>query len=112
MNPGGPCGEPTGRGHSLDLGTARDGMHVYSLQWDTAPERLSWAVDGRTFGEVGPGDLGPQAWRSVADHGYFLLLNLAMGGNWPGYPDLTTAPSSSMTVDWVRVSRRSGTSRH
>jgi beta-glucanase (GH16 family) len=39
----------------------------------------------------------------VYDHNFFIILNLAVGGNWPGSPDDTTSFPQSMTIDYVRV---------
>jgi beta-glucanase (GH16 family) len=47
----------------------------------------------------------PSAW--VFDHPFFIILNLAIGGNWPGSPDATTDFPARMLVDWVRVYRDS-----
>ena len=46
----------------------------------------------------------PGAW--VFDHPFFLILNLAVGGNWPGSPDANTAFPARMKVDYVRVYER------
>jgi len=45
----------------------------------------------------------PSGARWVYDHPFYLLLNLAVGGNWPGYPDATTTFPQTLTVDYVRV---------
>ena len=39
----------------------------------------------------------------VFDHPFFLLLNVAVGGEWPGYPDDTTTFPQTMKVDYVRI---------
>ena len=48
----------------------------------------------------------PAGSRWVFDHPFFLLLNVAVGGNWPGPPDATTVFPQQMLVDYVRVYRR------
>jgi beta-glucanase (GH16 family) len=44
----------------------------------------------------------------VFEHPFFVILNLAVGGYWPGNPDATTTFPQRMLVDYVRVYRRSG----
>ncbi len=48
----------------------------------------------------------PEARRWVFDHDFFLLLNVAVGGSWPGNPDSTTTFPQEMKVDYVRAYRR------
>jgi beta-glucanase (GH16 family) len=43
---------------------------------------------------------------SVFDHDFFIILNLAIGGNWPGYPDSSTSFPQTLLVDFVRVYQR------
>ena len=55
------------------------------------------------YAEVAPASL-PTGARWVFDHPFYLILNLAIGGDWPGNPDSTTEFPRDMVVDWVRVS--------
>jgi beta-glucanase (GH16 family) len=76
------------------------GFHVYGVQW--APERISFLLDGLVYKTITPSDIPPgAAW--PFDHPYFLLLNLAVGGDWPGSPNASTPFPARMEVDWVRV---------
>jgi beta-glucanase (GH16 family) len=59
-------------------------------------------MDGAVVATVTPSDLKPGA-RWVFDHEFHLLLSLAVGGAWPGYPDASTPFPASMLVDWIRV---------
>jgi beta-glucanase (GH16 family) len=59
-------------------------------------------VDGRLYQTRTPADL-PGGARWVFDHPFFLLLNVAVGGRWPGSPDATTEMPQTMRVDYVRV---------
>jgi beta-glucanase (GH16 family) len=75
-------------------------FHTYWVE--RAPGRIATGIDDRTLLIVVPSDLEPDAtW--VFDGPFFLLLNLAVGGNWPGPPDASTPNPSTMLVDWVRV---------
>jgi predicted small secreted protein len=90
-NYGGPSG-------NLDFSQ----YHVYAVEWDAAAIR--WYVDGNKFHEVNiaGGINGTSEFHAP----YFLLFNLAVGGNWPGSPDASTAFPNRMQVDYVRVYRK------
>jgi beta-glucanase (GH16 family) len=84
------------------------GFHLYAVEW--APSDIKFFVDGNLIAERTPADLPPgTTW--VYDHPFFIILNLAVGGNWPGNPDETTTFPQQMLVNYVRVySRSSGQS--
>ncbi|WP_222852928.1 carbohydrate-binding protein [Massilia genomosp. 1] len=90
-NYGGPSG-------NLDFSQ----YHVYAVEWDTS--MIRWYVDGNKFHEVNiaGGINGTSEFHAP----FFLLFNLAVGGNWPGSPDGSTAFPNQMQVDYVRVYRR------
>lgn len=73
-----------------------DDYHVYGIEWDAA--NIKWFVDGALFYTL---DITP-AVRSEFHQPFYLILNLAVGGNWPGVPDGTTVFPQVMYVDWVR----------
>jgi beta-glucanase (GH16 family) len=77
-----------------------DDFHVYSVLWER--DSIEFQVDGHTYKRITPADL-PAGTQWVYGHSFFLLLNLAIGGNWPGYPDSTTRFPQRMVVDWIRV---------
>jgi beta-glucanase (GH16 family) len=80
-----------------------DDFHVYAVEWE--PKAVRFYVDNDLYVSRTPKDLQPgQKW--VFDHPFFLLLNLAVGGDWPGNPDATTVFPQTMLVDYVRVYRR------
>jgi beta-glucanase (GH16 family) len=98
----GPGYVGAGRGGSrtLSRGALADRFHVYGIEW--APSSIRWTLDGRTYFTVRRADLAPgQAW--PFDHPFYLLLNLAVGGDWPGPPTARTRFPATMLVDWVRV---------
>lgn len=81
--------------------------HVYSVEW--GPDFFTWSVDGQAYRT-----LNSNAWFSIADTGnprapfdtpFHLLLNVAVGGNFPGDPDGSASFPQQMLVDWVRVYR-------
>ncbi|MGC4806989.1 family 16 glycosylhydrolase [Micromonospora sp. DT233] len=76
-----------------------DGFHTYRVDWE--PNSIVWYLDGVEFHRVDPSRLGGNRW--VFDHPFFMILNVAVGGNWPGYPDGSTQFPQQMLVDYVRV---------
>ena len=76
------------------------GFHEFAIEW--TEDGIVWFVDGRRYHAVDPGDT-PGRW--VFDHPFFILLNVAVGGNFVGPPNESTTFPQSMLVDWVRVYR-------
>jgi beta-glucanase (GH16 family) len=75
-------------------------FHIYSVEWE--PERISFMLDGSVYKTITRSELpAGAAW--PFNHPYFLLLDLAVGGEWPGSPDASTHFPAQMLVDWVRV---------
>ena len=77
-----------------------DDFHVYAVEW--SPEKIDFMVDGVKYYTATAHDLPPGA-KWVYDHPFFLLLNVAVGGSWPGNPDATTTFPQTMLVDYVKV---------
>lgn len=80
-----------------------EAYHVYAVEW--SPGKIAWSLDGTVYATRTPADLPPGA-RWVFDAPQFLLLNLAIGGNWPGSPDATTVFPQTLLIDYVRVFAR------
>lgn len=90
-------------GKAYTLPTLEDfgaNFHVYAVEWE--PDILRFFVDDIMYYSVSKSDL-PAGRQWVFDHPYYILLNLAIGGNWPGAPDNTTVFPAVMYVDYVRV---------
>ncbi|MFF5176194.1 family 16 glycosylhydrolase [Micromonospora sp. NPDC000089] len=77
-----------------------DAFHTYRVDWQ--PNLIVWYLDGVEYHRVDPARLGGNRW--VFDHPFFMILNVAVGGSWPGYPDASTSFPQQMLVDYVRVS--------
>ena len=90
---GGPMALPGGA-------AVADDFHVFAV--DCEPESIVWFMDGKQYFSLTPAQL-PEKTRWVFDQPKFLLLNLAIGGAWPGYPDATSTYPQRMTVEYVRV---------
>ena len=89
-----------GRADTLAHGAFAEDFHVFAIAWQ--PGEIRWYVDDREYHRLRPADL-PQGTRWVFDHPFFLLLNLAVGGSWPGDPDSSTTFPQQLIVDYVRV---------
>jgi len=87
-------------GGSINMGTdVTDNFHVFAVEWEA--DRIEWYMDGTLYHTATPADVAPDDW--VFDHPFFFILNVAVGGQWPGYPDGTTVFPQQMLVDYVRV---------
>jgi len=75
-----------------------DDFHVYAVEWTT--NQIKWFVNDAHYFTVTPASL-PGSW--VFTQPQFILLNVAVGGDWPGNPDSTTVFPQRMQVDYVRV---------
>ena len=74
-------------------------FHVYGIEWDA--KAIKWFLDGRKYFEA---SIANNVSSTHEFHlPFFIILNLAVGGNWPGNPDATTQFPDTMFVDYVRV---------
>ena len=92
--------------YELSAGAFADSFHVYAIEWE--PDAIRWYVDDTLYKSIAPKDL-PGRW--VYDHPFFIILNVAVGGYWPGAPDSTTVFPQTMRVDYVRVYGKTGAGR-
>ncbi|MDG4828706.1 carbohydrate-binding protein [Solwaraspora sp. WMMD1047] len=117
--PGGPCDEFNGIGASRACpgSTCQSAFHTYRFEWDTSvsPQQLRWYVDGQQYHTVTQSRVGEPYWSQMTSHaGYFLLLNVAMGGAFPNGVAGSTTPTAAtvsgrpMLVDYVAVWSRGG----
>jgi beta-glucanase (GH16 family) len=95
---GAPFALPSGQPFAHDF-------HLYAVEWE--PNAIRFYVDDHLYATRAPADL-PKGAKWVYDHPFFLLLNVAVGGGWPGNPDATTVLPQTMLVDYVRVYERAG----
>ena len=111
VTPGGPCDETNGIGgaYSIPNGSALSaGFHMYGIEWARSGkhDEIRWYIDGHQYFTVHAADVDPTTWTNATRHGFFLLLNLAVGGTWPGAPNASTRSGAAMLVDSVSVSSR------
>jgi beta-glucanase (GH16 family) len=81
----------------------QDDFHLFAVEWD--PQVIRFFVDDVMYAARTVQDLPPNT-RWVFDHPFFIILNLAAGGNWPGNPDKSTVFPQTMLIDYVRVYER------
>ncbi len=74
-------------------------FHVFSIVW--SHNRIQWLVDGVQYNMLSPADVSPATW--PFNNQFFVLFNIAVGGQWPGSPDATTTFPQQMHVDYIRV---------
>ncbi|MBV9988888.1 MAG: glycoside hydrolase family 16 protein [Chitinophagaceae bacterium] len=88
------------KGSSKLIPDAQDSFHVYSLEWTAS--QVIWSIDGDVFFSYYDPALGSDAWPYNKD--FFMILNLAIGGNWGGAQGVDDSIfPQSMLVDYVRV---------
>ncbi|MEU6770089.1 glycoside hydrolase family 16 protein [Streptomyces sp. NPDC046759] len=115
-NPGGPCNETTGLGNSTACpnSTCQSGFHTYTMEWDrsVSPEAIRFSVDGVNYQTVTANQMDATTWANATNHGFFVILNVAMGGGFPGAfgggPTGATESGHPMVVDYVQVLQSSG----
>ncbi|XVQ87735.1 glycoside hydrolase family 16 protein [Microbispora siamensis] len=121
VNPGGACNETNGLGNSRACpgSTCQSAFHTYRFEWDrsVSPNQLRWYVDGQQFHSISQSQLDATTWSNMTSHaGYFILLNVAIGGGFPngvaGFSTPTSATVSGrpMVVDYVAVWQSGATS--
>jgi beta-glucanase (GH16 family) len=76
------------------------GYHTFGLLW--AADSVTFSVDGHPFETRTPADL-PAGKTWAFNHPFFFIVNVAVGGNFGGNPDATTAFPQKMLVDYIRV---------
>jgi beta-glucanase (GH16 family) len=98
--PGYSGGSPLTGIYTLPAGQKfADDFHIFAVEWE--PAAIRFFVDGTLYQTKTPTDASGKRW--VFDHPFFIILNVAVGGNFPGNPDDTTTFPQTMLVDYVRV---------
>jgi hypothetical protein len=119
VNPGGPCNETTGivANRACPGSSCQSAFHTYRFEWDASvsPQVFRWFVDGQQFHSVSQNQVDATTWANMTSHsGYFVLLNVAIGGAFPNNNSGTTTPGPGivpgrpMVVDYVTVTTRGG----
>jgi beta-glucanase (GH16 family) len=96
-----PNNQSNGNSYSQNNVRFSDDFHIYALEW--RERSLSWFVDGQLYSTLTSWFSANGEFPAPFDKDFHLLLNVAVGGNWPGAPDGSTVFPQKMLVDWVRV---------
>jgi beta-glucanase (GH16 family) len=83
-------------------------FHIYRMEFskNVSPQQIHWYVDGNQRFSVSSNQVDATTWMSATNHGFFIILNVAIGGGWAGNPTISTASGGTMKVDYVRVYMR------
>ncbi len=114
-----PCNEPDGISSGLiDCSGCQTSFHTYSVILDrtnAADEQLRFYTDGVAQYVVNQDQVGPDIWAAAVHHGFFVILNVAIGGSYPnkvcGCDSMAAAPTSGvgMSVDYLAVAQTTPT---
>ncbi|KAK3307195.1 concanavalin A-like lectin/glucanase domain-containing protein [Chaetomium strumarium] len=92
--PGGICNEPSGRGASISI--PNQDWHTWRIVWDRTngdwrAQSITWYMDGRQFQQITGAQINNQnVWNTLAASPLYFILNVAVGGTWPGNPNSAT----------------------
>ncbi|MFT3892806.1 MAG: family 16 glycosylhydrolase [Anaerolineales bacterium] len=98
--PGYSGGQSYGKVYDLGKPVANK-FHVFAVEW--TPDKITWFIDGTPFFTASPNDPILQGKQWVYNHPFFILLNVAVGGNFGGAVGPDTTFPQSMLVDYVRL---------
>ncbi|HXR71329.1 carbohydrate-binding protein [Actinocrinis sp.] len=99
--------------------TCQTGYHTYSVIIDrtnTSAEQMQFLMDGVVESTITESSVGAAAWQAAIDHGFFIIWDLAMGGNYPDgvsgqtTPTAATTSGASMSAAYVAVYEKGGDS--
>lgn len=87
------------RSKALESGDFSDDFHVFTIEWEV--NKIQWFLDGELFYTMDSQSIRPDNW--PFNQKFHLLVNVAVGGNWPGNPDDTTVFPQTMEIDYIKV---------
>ncbi len=118
VDPGGPCNETTGLGSGLRACSGcQSGYNTYSViinRTNTSNESITWSLNGTAYFTATESQVGAATWQAAVDHGFFLILDVAIGGGFPNgvcgcsSPSASTSSGASMGVGYVAVYTTTG----
>ena len=101
-----PGWDPTAVYPLPDGGLYSDAFHVFAAEWD--PGEIRFYVDGALYETQDASDAPNGGWVFDGGQPFFIIINVAVGGDWPGSPDSTTVFPQMLLVDYVRVYQKTG----
>ncbi|HEY9061035.1 MAG TPA: carbohydrate binding domain-containing protein [Pseudobacteroides sp.] len=96
--------------YTLQSGKFSDSYHIYAFEWD--PGEMRWYIDGtlyhteKSWYTRDENEADSITYPAPFNRDFHLILNVAVGGDWPGNPDSTTILPSKMFVDYIKVYER------
>jgi hypothetical protein len=118
VDPGGPCNETDGQSSGLvSCSGCQTGYNTYSVivnRTNTSDESMTWYLNGNAYYTVTESQIGTSTWQAAVDHGFFLILDVAVGGAFPNgvcnctTPTSSTSSGAAMSVGYVAVYQTSG----
>jgi len=97
----------TGTSHIIASGGFNDDFHIFTLIWEEG--KIQWLVDGELYQTQTSWYTSGANFPAPFDQQFHIILNLAVGGNWPGNPDASTQFPQEYTIDYVRVYQKNAT---
>lgn len=100
----------TGHSFTLEKGDFSEDYHVFALEW--TPTEFRWFIDDHLYSRQNEWFTSPEnggerePFPAPFNRHFYLQLNLAVGGYWPGYPDETTMFPQNFIIDYVRVFKK------
>ena len=118
VDPGGPCNETTGLGSGLrSCSGCQTGYNTYSVivnRTNTSNESITYYLNGNAYFTASESQVGTATWQAAVDHGFFLILDVAIGGAFPNAlcgcssPSASTSSGAAMGVSYVAVYTTTG----
>ncbi|ERT02918.1 endo-1,3(4)-beta-glucanase [Sporothrix schenckii 1099-18] len=106
---GGVCNEPSGRGATVAVPDPA-AFHTWTMTWDRTSsdykaQTIQWALDQTVYFTLAGVQLDEATWRTLAASGFYIVMNVAVGGDFPGAPNSATqgGAASQMEVQYVAV---------
>ncbi len=99
--PGFSGGESISKKYSLMGDRFDNGFHIFGIEWNK--DYINWYVDDVLYNQITRQQVEEQGGEWVFDNSFFMILNMAVGGNLPGNPDTNTTFPQRMIVDYVKV---------
>jgi Carbohydrate binding module (family 6) len=118
VDPGGPCNETDGLGSGLvSCSGCQTSYNTYSViinRTNTSDESITYYLNGNAYYTVSESQVGTSTWEAAVDHGFFLILDVAIGGAYPNgvcgctTPASSTSSGAAMGVSYVAVYTTTG----
>jgi beta-glucanase (GH16 family) len=96
-----PNNKSMGKAYTLANGNFCDDFHVFSVVWEK--NKIEWFVDGELYHSLTKWNTVAAPYPAPLDKQFHIILNLAVGGYWPGMPDESTVFPQEYVIDYVRV---------